>query len=136
MYSFQFKKETRPRVSPPAASRFCGNVPFRRMANFSERFLFHRTHFPAKQKNAEPWKFPLPHVSSIYSAESRLLFLFVSNRSQRAQLHSPHCREKSGCHADQHCEKDRWKRQPNRNDRKSPLHTIQEHGCQKPVNQK
>jgi hypothetical protein len=30
-------KETRSRVSPPAAGRFCDKIPFRRMAILAER---------------------------------------------------------------------------------------------------
>ena len=40
------KKEARLRAFPPAVGRFCGIIPFRRMAIPAERFLCHRTHFP------------------------------------------------------------------------------------------
>ena len=40
-----FKKESRLLDSPPAASRFCDIISYRRSAILAERFLFHRTHF-------------------------------------------------------------------------------------------
>ena len=40
--------------SPPAAGRFSDILPRRRSAILAERFLFHRTQFPMKQKSRTP----------------------------------------------------------------------------------
>jgi len=46
-----FEKESRLPASPPEAGHLGGNIPFRPIEVFAERFLFHRTHFPVKQKS-------------------------------------------------------------------------------------
>ena len=52
-----YKKESSLLDSPPAAGCDSGTLPFRRSAILAERFCFHRTNFPMKQKR----KLPFPH---------------------------------------------------------------------------